>query len=117
MEYSKQVKKYDILCNLLNLIKLSSSDIFNIIISDNMSNPNSQRQGAIFETLCILLQITKCITINYTNILVGSLNNLKSLNNFNEVLNTNIHQGNNKSDMTIKQDKTIIAFSIKFIET
>ena len=57
--FNEQIKKCDILYNLLNNVNMSSSDIFKLIISDNFSNPSSQRKGAIFESLCILLQISK----------------------------------------------------------
>ena len=45
---------------------------------------------------------------------MGQLQSLKNLTNINDILKQKIAQGNNPSDITIKHNENIIAFSIKY---
>lgn len=45
---------------------------------------------------------------------MGQLQSLKNLTNINDILKQKIAQGNNPSDITIKHNKNIIAFFIKY---
>ena len=59
------------------------------IISDNHSTDDDRRIGFLFKTISILLLISKCINIDYTNILTGQLKSLKNLTNINDILKQN----------------------------
>ena len=116
-EFIEQKIRKDILINLLRNIKLGGEVLFNIIMSDDNSSPSIQRQGDLYEILCEILIVTKCINkLNYTNIMVGQVSSLKPVTNIKILLNNKIHQGNNVSDISIKNNDTIICFSIKYNE-
>ena len=116
MSFVKQSVRIDILINILNNITLYGIDLFNLIISDNNSipPPSDSRKGYIFETICIILELCKCININYNEFLDGRLQSLHTIKNINDILKHKINHGDNPTDMTIKQDNTIISFSIKY---
>ena len=115
-DFINQINRKDVLINMLSNTHLTGAKIFELIMTDNYSSPIESRQGWLFETLCIILIITKCIIgLNYTEILDGQVQHLKQLTNFNNLLNIKIAGGgNNKSDMTIKDASTLILFSIKY---
>ena len=81
MTFIKQIIRKDILNNILNNITLSGRELFNILITDNYSDPlpDERRTGFIFETICIILEICKCINIDYNEVLDGQLQSLKNL--------------------------------------
>ena len=114
MDFKKQTIREDIVVNILNNIKIDNVELYTKLISDNHSTDDDRRIGFLFETISILLLISKCIKINYTNILTGQLQSLKKLTNINNILKQKIAQGNNPSDITIQHDETIIAFSVKY---
>jgi len=118
MTFVKQVIRKDILSNILNNSTLSGIELFKLIISDNNSNPlpDKIRTGFIFETICIILELCKCISIDYNEFLDGQLQSLHKIKNINNILKNNIRLGNNASDMTIKQNNTLISFSIKYLD-
>ena len=109
----KLVYRKDILELMLNNTNLSSKDLFNLLINETKDR---RRQGLIYETVCIILIILKCISnLNYTKFLNGSLQNLKSIENINDVLDIKINaSGNNIVDFTIQNNDTLIPFSIKY---
>jgi len=112
--FTKQTIRKDILNNMLNNILLNSNDLYKILITDNNTTYDESRIGFLFETLSIILLICKCLKIKYTNIMDGQLQSLKICTNINDILKHKISQGNNPSDITIKHDNKIIAFSIKY---
>ena len=117
MAFVKQFIRKDILNNILTNIALSGIEIFKLILTDNYSNPppDNIRVGYIFESLCIILELCKCININYNEYLDGQLQSLHTIKNINNILKHKIAHGDNPTDMTIKQFDTIIAFSIKYL--
>ena len=92
--------------------EFNEEELFQYILSDKKNTPISSRQGFLFETLCIILIITKCLPIEWNEILEGPLSNLKPIKNIKKVLEKKINQGGNDSDITIKNGETIIPFSI-----
>ena len=115
MGFSKQVIRRDILKNIIkNINDLTADEIFEIITTDNDKTTDTSRIGFLFETLSIILLICKCLKINYSNIMKGQLQLLKICKNIYDFLNLSIISGNNPSDITIKNNNKIIAFSIKY---
>jgi hypothetical protein len=115
MGFSKQIIRRDVLKNIIkNISDVSANELFEIIISDNSEITDKSRVGFLFETLSIILLICKCLKINYLNIMKGQLQSLKICKNVNDILNLSIVSGNNPSDITIKNNDKIIAFSIKY---
>jgi hypothetical protein len=110
MKMIEQIIRLDVLYNLLQNTNIDSNIIFNSIISDD----NESRKGFLYETLSIILIITKCINISYTNILIGQIQSLQVCNNIKDLLNHPINQGNNPADICIKNNDIIISFSIKY---
>lgn len=112
----KQVFRKDVLANMLSNLKLAGKLLFDLIMSDNNSSPISSRKGDLFETLCEILLVTKCICgLNYTNIMSGDLlSSVKPVKNIKTLLNNKIHQGGNVSDISITQYTTTVAFSVKY---
>ena len=106
----------DILINMLSNINKSGVEIFDLLLNENENKVNESRQGWIFETICQILISLKCIYgINYTEIYDGHLQNLKKMTDINTILEKKIAGGgNNIADMTIKEDTTLIAFTIKY---
>jgi hypothetical protein len=113
-----QQRRKDVLANMLLNIALGGSIMFTLLMSDNHSDPSASRQGFLFETICEILIILKCIPkIHYTHILSGKVDvsaSLKQVTNINSILSNQIHQGNNVSDITIELEGTIIGFSCKY---
>ena len=138
LEFIKQIMRIDVLNNILKNTMLNSKDLYNILMNDNIIphdvlntntntntntnkkstihtiNTDDKRKGFIYETLSIILLISKCLSINYTQILTGQLQSLKICKNINELLQVNIVQGSNPSDITIKQCNITIPISIKY---
>uniref|UniRef100_A0A6C0AQZ1 Helicase ATP-binding domain-containing protein n=1 Tax=viral metagenome TaxID=1070528 RepID=A0A6C0AQZ1_9ZZZZ len=114
--FINQVFRKDILANMLANTKLTGKELFDVIIKENKELYDERRQGLIFETLCQILIILKCIeNINYTEIYDGQLQNLKQIKNINSLLNVKVDGGgNNIIDMAIKQRTTLVLFTIKY---
>ena len=112
----KQVTRKDVLENmLLNINLKGGKNLFDLLIKEN-KNSDERRQGWIFETLCQILIILKCIeNINYTEIYDGQLQNLKQIKNINSLLKVKVDGGgNNIVDMVIKERTTFVLFTIKY---
>ena len=106
----------DILANMLTNTKLTGKELFELIMNENKELYDERRQGWIFETLCQILIILKCVQgLNYNEILGGQLQNLKQIKNSNDLLKIKVDGGgNNIVDLTIKDGSTIIVFSVKY---
>ena len=114
--FINQVFRKDILANMLTNTKLTGKELFEVIMKENKELYDERRQGWIFETLCQILIILKCIeNINYTEIYDGQLDNLKQIKNINSLLKVKIEgQGGKKVDIVIKHNEIHIPFSIKY---
>ena len=115
-KFNKQVVRKDILANMLTNTKLTGKELFELIMKENKESEDERRQGWIFESICQILILLKCVqNINYTEILEGQLQNLKQIKNINDLLKVKVDGGgNNIIDFAIKQDSTIIVFSVKY---
>jgi len=111
---NQQFRK-DVFANMLSNKHLTGQQLFDLIMEKKILC-DERRQGWIFETICLILIILKCIdNINYTEISGGQLQNLKQIKNINDLLKIKVEGGgNNLSDMTIKNGTTTIAFTIKY---
>jgi site-specific DNA-methyltransferase (adenine-specific) len=111
-----QIYRKDVLENMLSNINLKGKELFDVIMKENKELNDERRQGWIFETLCQILIILKCIeNIDYTEIYEGHPQNLKQVKNVNSLLKVKIEGGgNNIVDMSIKHNNTIILFTIKY---
>ena len=114
LKFVKQTNRKDVLYNILNNSDIDALELFNILMTDNYTTNDNTRKGFIFETISIILLVSKCIDIDYTNILDGQLQSLKICKNINCLLDINIVQGGNPSDITIKNKDKIIPISIKY---
>lgn len=114
--FINQVLRKDILVNMLTNTKLTGKELFDMIMKENNESCDERRQGWIFESLCLILIILKCIVnINYTEIYDGQLQNLKKIKNINSLLKVKVDGGgNNIVDMTIKDEDTLVLFTIKY---
>lgn len=113
--FIKQVYRKDILANMLANTNLSGKELFELIMNENNSSPSNSQRGNLYESLCEILIITKCIdTLNYTNIMIGDLSVLKQVKNIKLLLTNKIHQGGNVSDISICYNNTTICFSVKY---
>lgn len=120
-----QVTRRDVLKNMYNLATSSEQNmvlnkgtaIYERIMSDNGNNPNASRQGFLFETICQMLIVLKClVSLDYTKIMDGQPTALRTMDTIQQILSCNLSQGNNKSDITINQNEIMIPFSIKYHE-
>lgn len=114
--FINQVLRKDVLENMLSNTNLSGKDLFDLIMKENKEASDERRQGWIFETICQLLIVLKCMeNIHYTAIYDGQLQNLKQIKNINALLKVKVDGGgNNIVDMAIKQESTYILFTIKY---
>jgi len=114
--FINQVFRKDILANMLANTKLTGKELFDMIMKENKELYDERRQGWIFETLCQILIILKCIeNINYTEIYDGQLQNLKKIKNITSLLKVKVDGGgNNIVDMAIKEGTTLVLFTIKY---
>ena len=103
-----------VLDTMLTNKHLLGKELFEYIMFDG--DTDERKQGWIFESLCQILIILKCIVgLNYTEICYGTMENLKKLKTVNNLLKTKIEGGgNNIIDITIKHNDTVIPFSIKY---
>jgi hypothetical protein len=114
--FTNQVFRKDILENMLLNINLTGNELFNLIMNENKGLNNERRKGWIFESLCQILIVLKCIeNTNYNEIYNGQLQNLRKIQNINSLLNVKIDGGgNNIVDMAINDENTLILFTIKY---
>ena len=111
-------ERKDILIFILLNIKLQCNDLYDLIMSDNISSniTDDIRKGWLFESICQILIVLKCIDgLNYTEIYKGKIENCTKINNISSLLNIKIAGGGgNIADIIIKQENNIIPFSIKY---
>jgi len=114
--FIEQVYRKDILANMLANKNLTGKQLFHLIIKEKKELCDERRQGWIFETLCLILVILKCVeNLHYTEILDGQLQSLKQMKNINSLLKIKVDGGgNNIVDLSIKQTATLVSFSIKY---
>lgn len=114
--FGMQITRKDVLANMLSNTQLKGEELFDLIINDNNQINNESRKGWLFETLCQILIILKCIKdIHYTELIGGQLQHLVPIRNINSLLALNVAGGgNNVVDMSIKQENTLILFTIKY---
>ena len=114
--FINQVFRKDILANMLANTKLTGKELFDVVMKENKELYDERRQGWIFETICQILIILKCIeNINYIEIYDGQLQNLKQIKNINSLLKVKVDGGgNNIVDMAIKQGTSLVLFTIKY---
>ena len=113
--FIQQVFRKDVLQNMLCNTNLSGKQLFELVMRENGTPGDKIRQGWIFETLCQILILCKCLeNINYTEIYDGPLQNLNQIKNVNDLLKVKVDGGgNNIVDMVIKQGNTYVLFSMK----
>jgi hypothetical protein len=113
----QQIHRKDILENMLSNISLSGKELFELIVKEKFNKKpcTESRQGFLFEAVCEILISLKCVeNLNYTEINNGQLQSLKKVNNIIDLLKENVSKGSNLVDMTIKQNGTLIPFTIKY---
>ena len=81
MTFLEQKNRKIVLKNMILNIDMIPKKLYKIIISDNKTTVDDSRIGFLFETLVTILLTSKCLKIEYTNILDGQLQSLKILNN------------------------------------
>ena len=114
----EQIQRKDVLSNMLKNTHLTGKELFDLIIKEIKELCDKTRMGWLFETICQILIILKCVEhIDYTELYEGQLQVLKKINNINSVLNTKVcGGGNNPVDFSIKQMTTWVHFTIKYKE-
>lgn len=114
--FINQIYRKDILTNMLSNTNLTGQYLFNLLLKEHDKTIQERRYGWIFESICQILIVLKCIeNINYTEIYDGTIENLKLLKSFNDLLKIKVDGGgNNIIDMAIKQETTFLLFSIKY---
>lgn len=114
--FINQVYRKDILTNMLGNKNLKGKDLFNIIMKENTEFNDERRKGWIYESIWQILISLKCVeNIHYTEIYDGQLQNLKQMKNINSLLKVKVDGGgNNIVDMAIKQENTLVLFTIKY---
>ena len=90
-----------------------------MIINNNGNKEHDKSyQGFVFETISIILILVKCISVDFSNILIGKFeeyNSLLKLRNVLDLLDTATSKGDDKSDLTLlTYDNNKIAFSMKY---
>ncbi len=113
IKFLEQHSRSDVLKNMLHKHNL------NEIITNNGDKINDKSyQGFVYETICIILVITKCLNIIFSKILVGKFEEYDTqqvLKNIKELLDVPIQQGNDIADLTLLTDDNCkIVFSIKY---
>jgi hypothetical protein len=110
-----QVIRKDVLQNILLFSHLPTKELLQLLLNENTSQVNESRRGFIYETLCIILIVTKCVVrLQYAKFMDGQLQNLRPITNIMELLSKKINSGNNPVDITIKIGSTLIPISVKY---
>ena len=110
---SKLNKRKDIVECFLKNINSNERDNFNLVMN---STDSDSKRGFIFECICEILIITKCIEyIDYDEIQSGEYPCISSIKNIEEILRKNISsKEGGVSDLILKKDDYIVPFSIKY---
>jgi len=110
-----QNTRKDVLHNILNST-INAKDLYELIMSDSASESSSDsRKGWLFETLCQILALSKCIKgLHYTEFYEGQLQNLHKVKSIQSLLDIKVEGGgNNIVDLVLKINDTLLLFSIK----
>jgi hypothetical protein len=119
IEFSNQTHRKDIVTNIINNKHLTGKQLFHLLITENNETVcDKRRQGWIFESICQIMIIMKCVNgLHYTEICEGQLQNIKPINNVHRLLDINVQGGgNNVADFVLKQDDVVTPISIKYKE-
>ena len=114
MNFTKQKIRTDILINILKNNTANARELFDMLKTDNNSTDDDSRRGFIFETISIILLVSKCLKIKYTNIMLGKIRTATVCKNINDLLDKPIPQGKNPVDIMVKQDNMCIPITIKY---
>jgi len=116
MEVSTLNKREDVLKLILSNMDLTALNNYNLIMNNTSCD---SKRGYLFESICELLIITKCMEgINYNEIKSGEYPSINSIKNIREVLRKNISsKEGGVSDILIKINEHIVPFSIKYKNT
>ena len=116
MEVSTLNKREDVLELILSNMDLTALNNYNLIMNNTTCD---SKRGHLFESICELLIITKCMEgINYNEIKSGKYPSINSIKNIREVLRKNIRSNEGGvSDISIKINEHIVPFSIKYKNT
>ena len=116
MEVSTLNKREDVLELILSNMDLTALNNYNLIMNNTTCD---SKRGHLFESICELLIITKCMEgINYNEINSGKYPSINSIKNIREVLRKNIRSNEGGvSDISIKINEHIVPFSIKYKNT
>ena len=107
MELVYQIKHIDVLNNILSNKNHNIKELFNILLSDT-------NKRFVFESITIILLISKCIKIDDTNILNGTLKLLQKSKNINNILKENIIHDNKNSYIIINDVIVIIPDNLSY---
>lgn len=114
-EIVKQVKRMHIIRNLLVNSDLPADKLYDIIMENDKKNCSSSRKGFIFETLSIILIITKCLhPFQYDTIYKGKAKNLKKINDIRKLFDVPMNQGDNIVDLSFSNNNKVNFLSIKY---
>ena len=114
-KFVRQTRRKYVLQNMLTHVHLTGKEIFDLIMTEGKKTCNKRRQGLIYETLCQILIIVKCIQLEYTEIFTGQLQSLKKISTVSDLLDIKVNGGgNNKVDMVLKMMNVFILISMKY---
>ena len=125
IDYKTPVTRMDVMNNLIAHSNLDRDTLFSMIMEENEIVEDDEygrsRRGNIFETLCIILIMTKCFEgLNFTNVYKGFLHEPEVVTDTRDILNVAIGGGgNNCADMVISHvdnPEELIALSVKYWE-
>lgn len=111
-KFQDQTKRIHVLINMIH-----NQDYDNIITNNKIKSHDKSYQGFVFETICIIETVLKCLPIKFDKFLVGKFeeyNTQQTLDNVMKILDCPINQGNDKADMTLSDKSKKIVFSIKY---
>lgn len=111
--FNNQVKRLDVLMNMINRYSYEQ-----ILTNFGEKSGDKSYHGFVYETICIILSICKCLKISFSQILIGKFEEYhtqQELTNIKTILNHSIYQGNDKADITFKTKENYkIPVSIKY---
>ena len=122
--YQKPETRMDVMLKLIKHSDMNVDELFSMIMEENGDNDEvyetgRSRRGNIYETLCIILILTKCFDgLNYTNVYKNFLHNLVVVTDVQDLLNVAVGGGgNNCADMVFSHTDNpteLIGLSVKY---
>ena len=109
-------KREDVLKSILRHINLNETENYKLIMD---STNCDSKKGFLFESVCELLIITKCMKgLNYHEIKAGEYPSINTIKNIKDILKKNIRsKEGGVSDILIKIHEYVVPFSIKYKNT